>query len=152
MQTFMKIITLVVLLGMTTTTSAQGTTEEEYNFMTKGYAIQLASGLDMKKGYTLKDMGNWPRDYGSNVQRVTSFKGLFRDGSTIPCAILMIYKRTDSSSAPKYYCIPTLDAEPEIWANTHRAISAATEEIGSGEMAAAMIWGLMHLGVQEATK
>jgi len=27
------------------------TTEEEYNYMTKGYSIQLSSGLDMKRGY-----------------------------------------------------------------------------------------------------
>lgn len=29
------------------------TTEEEYNYMTKGYQMQLSSGLDMKKGYML---------------------------------------------------------------------------------------------------
>jgi len=28
------------------------TSEEEYNYMTKGYQIQLSSGLDMKKGYS----------------------------------------------------------------------------------------------------
>ena len=29
------------------------TTEEEYNYITKGYQIQLSSGLDMKKGYAV---------------------------------------------------------------------------------------------------
>ena len=29
------------------------TTEEEYNYITKGYQIQLASGLDIKKGYAV---------------------------------------------------------------------------------------------------
>ena len=29
------------------------TTEEEYNYMTKGYQMQESSGLDMKKGYAL---------------------------------------------------------------------------------------------------
>jgi competence CoiA-like predicted nuclease len=33
------------------------TTEEEYNYMTKGYKVQLESGLDMKKGYVFEDMG-----------------------------------------------------------------------------------------------
>lgn len=33
------------------------TTMEEYNYMTKGYKIQIESGLDMKKGYFLKDIG-----------------------------------------------------------------------------------------------
>jgi hypothetical protein len=29
------------------------TTEEEYNYITKGYQIQLLSGLDIKKGYAV---------------------------------------------------------------------------------------------------
>ena len=35
------------------------TTEEEYNYLTKGYKIQVESGLDMKKGYSLIDMGTY---------------------------------------------------------------------------------------------
>lgn len=31
------------------------TTEEEYNYMTKGYKMQLEGGLDMKKGYITDD-------------------------------------------------------------------------------------------------
>jgi hypothetical protein len=33
------------------------TTLDEYNYMTKGYRIQVESGLDMKKGYLWKDIG-----------------------------------------------------------------------------------------------
>lgn len=33
------------------------TTEEEYNYLTKGYRVQLESGLDMKKNYLLEDWG-----------------------------------------------------------------------------------------------
>ena len=32
------------------------TTLEEYNYMTKGYRIQLESGLDTKKGYQVQDL------------------------------------------------------------------------------------------------
>jgi hypothetical protein len=38
------------------------TTEEEYNYLTKGYAIQISSGLDMKKGVHHEGHGklvNW---------------------------------------------------------------------------------------------
>jgi hypothetical protein len=31
------------------------TTFEEYNYMTKGFPIQLTSGLDMKKGYSVSE-------------------------------------------------------------------------------------------------
>ncbi|MDI5888742.1 hypothetical protein [Flavobacterium yafengii] len=33
-----------------------GTTLEEYNYMTKGYKIQVSSGLDVKKGYVITDL------------------------------------------------------------------------------------------------
>ena len=32
------------------------TTEAEYNYLTKGYRVQMESGLDMTKGYTFQDM------------------------------------------------------------------------------------------------
>ena len=35
------------------------TTLEEYNYLTKGYHIQVESGLDMKKGYTLDSIGSY---------------------------------------------------------------------------------------------
>jgi len=45
--------TLFILIC--TVSFAQNTTQEEYNFMTKGYQQLLESGLDMKKGYALVD-------------------------------------------------------------------------------------------------
>ena len=51
------------------------TTEEEYNYITKGYKVQFESGLDMKKGYILKDMGEWNLKY-DNISRGFAFKGL----------------------------------------------------------------------------
>jgi hypothetical protein len=33
----------------------QNTTQEEYNFMAKGFKAMVESGLDMKKGYYLRD-------------------------------------------------------------------------------------------------
>lgn len=35
------------------------TTQEEYNYITKGYKIQLDSGLDMKKDRTLPTLRLW---------------------------------------------------------------------------------------------
>ena len=86
---------------------SQGTTEEEFNFITKGYKIQIESGLDMKKGYTFEDYGDWGLTKGTEVRNV-EFKGLFRTGQTKPCAIMMIYKRTDITTGATYYlCIPS---------------------------------------------
>lgn len=53
------IATIFLIAAMIGNSFAQGktgvTTEEEYNYMTKGYQMQLAGGLDMKKGYTAGD-------------------------------------------------------------------------------------------------
>lgn len=52
----MKSIFTLILSFIFLSISAQNikpTTLEEYNYMSKGYKIQLASGLDMKKGYEI---------------------------------------------------------------------------------------------------
>ncbi|RYE27090.1 MAG: hypothetical protein EOP48_34690 [Sphingobacteriales bacterium] len=51
----MKIILLTLFVFISVKSFAQNTTQEEYNFMTKGYKQLLESGLDMKKGYVLSD-------------------------------------------------------------------------------------------------
>ena len=130
---------------------AQGTTEEEYNYLTKGYAIQVSSGLDMKKGYTLKDLGDWKIQYTGGVQRQTMFKALMRDSSDVPCAILMIYKKSDVDTR-FYYCIPTGDADSSLWERTYKQVHDAASAYGSAELDSALIYGLMNLSAQEATK
>lgn len=47
-----KYFSLLILLCVSYTLRAQ-TTDEEYNYVTKGLKIQMESGLDMKKGYEI---------------------------------------------------------------------------------------------------
>lgn len=129
--------------------SRLATTEEEYNYLTKGYAIQVASGLDMKRGYSFKDFGESPTIF-SDGTRVTEFKGLMRDGQVAPCAILMKY--TTPTGTVTYFCIPTYNASPELWQRTFKQVHAATSQYGSAEMDAAIIMGLMHLGSSLSTQ
>jgi len=51
----------LITSGQDTLTAAQKgpTTLEEYNYLTKGYHIQVESGLDMKKGYRLDSLGSY---------------------------------------------------------------------------------------------
>ena len=52
------IILILVLSGISICTAQMETgktTVEEFNYMTKGYLIQLDGGLDMKKGYITDD-------------------------------------------------------------------------------------------------
>jgi len=126
------------------------TTQEEYNYITKGYKVQVESGLDMKKGYSLTDLGDWGLKNGSE-NRKCEFKGLVKQGQTKPCAIMMIYKRTDITNGANYYiCIPSADASPEIWQQTLDFINANFKD--NNTMVQTVIWALMKFSSQEVAK
>lgn len=126
------------------------TTQEEYNYITKGYKVQIESGLDMKKGYTLTDLGDWGLNSASE-KRICQFKALIREEQTKPCAILMIYKRTDIKNGMTYYvCIPSADAPEDIWDQTFTSISTTFKD--QNTMMQTVIWALMKFSAQEAAK
>lgn len=91
------------------------TTEDEFLYGASGYKLQLNMKLPMKPGYTLKDYNTI-----EEPDRKTEFKGLLRNGETKPCAFIMIY--TKIRSAPNYYCIPTTDADPELWKKFYKSL------------------------------
>jgi len=106
----MKKVTIAICLLMLSMTAHTQTTLEEYNYLTKGYKIQIESGLDMKKGYTLKYL------LESVIQFKTKFYGLYRDDETSPCAILAIQDvKTLISPTTYYICIPHYKSSSEIW-------------------------------------
>jgi hypothetical protein len=103
MKTLMT--TLLFLISLTcfsqaTTEEPKPTTDEEYNYLTKGYKVQVESGLDMKKGYNFQDMGEVNQgSYNFN------FQGLIRETKNELAAILVITK-SQVSGRVYYICIP----------------------------------------------
>lgn len=120
----MKKLQLFALLFTLSVAAIAQTTETEYNYLTKGYKIQLESGLDMKKGYSFKNTGDWSVDY-PNFKRVVEFKALYRDNDSIPCATLMILKRTDTNFE-EYICIPHYKSDASIWDKAHADFKKAS--------------------------
>lgn len=108
-----------------------GTTTEEYNYLTKGYKIQVESGLDMKKGYTLKRFAN---HYSG--KRDMTFYTLARDGRDFPCAILIVYRNSESDFLD-YICVPHYRSRENIWGAYWAKIQTY-----SGEGATTLIWGV----------
>ena len=145
-----SILIFALLLSAVTFVKSQ-TTEEEYNFITKGYKVQLESGLDMKKGYTLKDLGSWSLNFGTDGTRDASFKGLYKDNATKPCAIMLIYKRP-STGYTEYYCIPTTDAPQALWDKTLDQINTHFSEASAKAVYSTLVWSLMKFSVQQTTK
>ena len=92
------------------------TTEEEYNFLTKGYKIQVESGLDMKKGYLMVDLGE-VKDGSCSFK----FKVLERESSEEAAGILVIAKEETWSGVSTYYlCIPL--NSPELYKRYNDAL------------------------------
>jgi len=124
-------------------TTQGGTTQEEYNYITKGYQVQIESGLDMKKGYSFVDYGKW----GNKRDGICTFKGLMRQGETKPCAIMMIHTFNENNN--RYYCIPSAKSSQEIWDQLNPALNDISN---SSVRSRTIIWALMLFSSQEATK
>ncbi len=151
MKNFTKLTTtfLFALLFSVTNLFSQ-TTQEEYNYITKGYKVQIESGLDMKKGYSFVDLGNWNTKSGTENREI-EFKGLMRIGQAKPCAIMMIYRRTDiPTGVVEYVCIPSKDAPENIWKQTNDFVFSYFNNNNS--MQQAVIWALIKFGSQETSK
>lgn len=80
-----------------------GTTLEEYNYITKGYKVQIQSGLDMKKGYDVKLLNTFVIE-----GRKIVYYELIKDGKDLR-AIMSVFTGKDGRTA--YFCIPLGDCE-----------------------------------------
>jgi hypothetical protein len=117
------IIASFVFLFLSVITVAQKikpTTEDEYNFGTIGYKIQLQTKLPMKRGYSLVDLGGH-----EEPDRSVALKGLMREGETTPCAVIMVYSKLNTP--PEYFCMPTPDAPEALWTRFHQSLNVITE-------------------------
>ncbi len=148
------IMTIALVMGISMALKSQ-TSEAEYQYITVGYKNQVINeGGDLKKGYKLTEMGSSGLTKGSETRTFT-FKGLVRENSTKPCAIMVIYKKTDSqdASATKswYACIPSTVSEPEIWQKALDGINERVKTENDIDLAKAWIYALSKLLSQVST-
>ena len=118
---FISAIILTVVL-LTTKLNAQ-TTTEEYNYVVKGYQIQLESGLDMKKGYEFIQMATYDGTRhsfatiltGNKDERTATLKKLVKSTGTEKktVAYMVVYNKSESSKK-EYICIPHPNSDEEI--------------------------------------
>lgn len=90
-------ITTFLLLIPFLLSAQNGTTLEEYRFLSKGYAYQKSMGLDASKtGYDIKAIGPLADD--------VEYIGLYIAGQSTPQAILLVLQ--SNTAEPTYLCIP----------------------------------------------
>jgi len=87
-------------------TQLVSTTVEEYNYLTKGYKVQIESGLDVKKGYRFGETISLVKDTYS-----FDFKPLIRENTNEVAAILLTYQVKGMFKSTWYLCIPFRNPE-----------------------------------------
>ena len=107
----MKSILLSTILTINALCSfSQNTTQEEYNFMDKGFKTMLESGLDMKKGYVLKDTISFS---ALNAKYQIVFVNMIREKNRSFAGTIAVVSITNSSK--KYFlAIPAADEEGHL--------------------------------------
>jgi len=111
----MKILLLTFFLFLVDNLKAQvidtvgnGTTETEYNYITKAYKTDMEEGRDVKSGYSMKLI---------HSQKLNSYEFEFyafvRDQKKEVAAILAIAKYTGMIKLTNYFCIPIKNNELE---------------------------------------
>ena len=100
------ILILIIVLALKSNIYSQDinpsapTTEEEYNYVIKGYKVQTESGLDMKKGYDFRELlEETLGDYKFTVMcliRVPKKE----------VAALLVKTKSSNSGNTYYFCVP----------------------------------------------
>jgi hypothetical protein len=120
----MKKLIVVMLSLITVYSYAQKTaptTQDEYTYVTKGLKGQIESGVGVKPGYKLVDLGQ--HNEGGKTLNVS---GMYRDGENHPCAIVLVYKNGGKES---YLCMPTEDAPSVLWDNYMGSLKVMGENL-----------------------
>ena len=121
--------TFIFLTLMTFTLASYGqvymmeepkTTLEEFNYVTKGYKIQMESGLDMKRGYSVKDLTQLrvaPREVKVKVLfRNPEGNDDIQDSFTLlhrqAIAYMLVYKK--DGVPDEYICIPHPNSDQDV--------------------------------------
>lgn len=142
-----KLITLTALFFFATKLIAQ-TTEEEYNYLTKGYKIQVESGLDMKMGYKMVLLSTSSNN-SPNINRNVEFYSLIKTATNKQSAVLMIYKEKNEKF---YYCIPTINSTIEMKSKCLNDIMKDIPYYGGNERVKTLLWGFMLFAMSSESK
>ncbi len=103
----MKHLTFLLFTFMSFSLFAQeGTTMEEYRYLSKGYLNQKELGLDIhKNGYSVKTIYTT----SNNAELI----GLYKDDEKDSKALLV--KIANGGQAPVYICIPNNHSDEKVW-------------------------------------
>lgn len=135
-----KLITSITALLLVALTFAQtATTQEEYNYVTKGIANSITNGLDIKKGYLI----DWKEDF-SALDLTAGFEvdlyNLIRKKDSSLACFIVIQKW---EKVRYWYCIPILN--PDLYKEFTSSISGLSYEKNLALLRAFMIKSIENM-------
>ena len=96
-----------------------GTTIEEYNYVTKGYAVQMEQGLDMKSGYEFASLNGYGEpayvNFGDGTTINVTLELLINRSKTFAERAVMVIMSFDQEESKRYLCIPNNYSSSLIW-------------------------------------
>ncbi|MFV9549628.1 hypothetical protein [Algibacter sp. PT7-4] len=105
------------LIALVTSISINAqTTLTEYNYLTKGYALDLETGRDIKKGYVIERLDGTSsrvRIGKETIDRAVHLFAFKKEGQKKPVALLAKFIRLDSKKAT-YICIPSPKSDKDL--------------------------------------
>ena len=136
----MKKLFLLLFILASGLTYAQ-TTQDEYNYMTKGWLTMQNQGLGNKQGYNTSDKGKYVQDYGSYRLEV-SVLCLTRTADNSTAGYIVMVHDTKKNNT-QYFGVPTKNSDQGIWNQTITAIRTIYGKDQTGYEA--IMYAMMHL-------
>ncbi len=119
----MKRIFLLMLLLISIKSFAQGTTQKEYNYLSKGYKDDLDMGKDIIQGYKIESVSSASTkmmEDNKSVFRITTLYKLVRiENGKIAGFLLENYRR--DTGVKSYLCIPNATSDSNILGLSQKA-------------------------------
>jgi hypothetical protein len=134
-----KLFLLLFILGCGFTYAQ--TTQDEYNYLSKGWLSMQQQGMGMKAGYATADKGKYVSEFGGFNLEV-SVLNLTRTADNSNAGYIVMVHDTKKNNT-LYFAVPVKNSDQGIWNQAIAAIRAAYGKDTSGYDA--IMYAMMHL-------
>jgi uncharacterized protein (TIGR02145 family) len=108
-----------LFIGYSQSENFDGTTIEEYNYLTKGYSIQVEQGLGMKIGYQFASGDGFNQLFSTETSDGKKYnielKLLLNNSLNVTERGVLVICNNSTAEVKRYYCIPNKFSSSDLW-------------------------------------